>query len=91
MRSLAPALAALLLSLAGCATVGTSVADACPESRSLRCATPPACTLDRERGCRVCGCEAWDPAPAAKTEGAGRTYQPARDPAQPRGDVSPPR
>jgi len=84
------ALASLLLLTAACATVGATVADACPESRALRCATPPACTFDRARGCRVCGCEPWDPAPTARSEAAGRAYQPEEDPATGRPDLGPP-
>jgi hypothetical protein len=82
--------AAALAAALGCTTVGRTVANACPESRSLRCATPPVCSLDRARGCMVCGCEAWDPAAAAKSEQGGRTYQPERDPARGPSDVAPP-
>lgn len=28
----------------------------CPEYRSLRCATGTQCSMDQERGCRVCQC-----------------------------------
>ena len=40
----------------------------CPEYRELRCATAPECSMDAQRGCRVCNC---GPPPAA----ADRTGQ----------------
>jgi hypothetical protein len=50
---LGAALALALLS--GCAHFvnDTSV---CPESRDLHCLTPPECSLDDARGCRICQC-----------------------------------
>jgi hypothetical protein len=84
------ALVALVAAASGCATVGSAVADACPESRALRCATPPTCSLDRARGCRVCACSAWDPAGPVETERAGRPLQPGSDPAHAPTDRAPP-
>jgi hypothetical protein len=51
MRRL-PILLALLL---GCATF-RSDQTVCPEYRSLRCASAPECSMDRQRGCMVCQC-----------------------------------
>ncbi len=51
--------AALLVALsgAGCATTSSTVgAGVCPEYRDLRCLTAPECSMDRQRGCRVCSC-----------------------------------
>ncbi len=33
----------------------------CPEYRDLRCVGAPECSMDQERGCRVCQCGSLDP------------------------------
>ncbi len=61
-----------LLSLGGCATVGSTVgSDVCPEYRSMRCMTAPECSMDHQRGCRVCTC-----APAASGDRGDRLPNP---------------
>jgi hypothetical protein len=51
------------LSLGGCATVGSTMgSDICPEYRSMRCMTAPECSMDQQRGCRVCACSGARPA-----------------------------
>jgi hypothetical protein len=55
------ALLALLL-LAGCATIGSQVKDACPESAGVVCNKGDhRCTDDPVRGCKVCACGAVKP------------------------------
>lgn len=54
MRSLVAAFSVLL---GACATL-SSDASVCPEYRDVRCATAPECSVDRDRGCRVCQCSA---------------------------------
>lgn len=57
--------AALVAAASGCATMKAD-ATVCPEYRNLRCATAPECSMDEQRGCRVCACS---PARAADREG----------------------
>jgi hypothetical protein len=48
-----------LLFAAGCASVGSQVKDACPESRDLYCGSSGhRCSDDDVRGCKVCLCGA---------------------------------
>jgi len=52
-------LAIALLLLGGCASVGSQVKDACPESRDLYCGSAGhRCSEDETRGCKVCRCGA---------------------------------
>ena len=45
--------------LGGCASVGSQVKDACPESRDLYCGSAGhRCSEDETRGCKVCRCGA---------------------------------
>jgi hypothetical protein len=53
MRRLLSAL--VLVALPACATMKKDQT-VCPEYRSLRCLTEPACNMDQARGCRVCQC-----------------------------------
>ncbi|MGC4122258.1 MAG: hypothetical protein QM765_48280 [Myxococcales bacterium] len=56
MRTIAATLPLLMSAgLSGCATL-KSDKTVCPEYRDLRCATAPECSMDAERGCRVCQC-----------------------------------
>jgi hypothetical protein len=56
ISSLAPfAVLAVLGTLGGCATLKGD-RTVCPEYRDMRCATPPECSMDEARGCRVCQC-----------------------------------
>lgn len=55
----------LAVSLTGCATL-KSDKTVCSEYRDLRCATAPECSMDAERGCRVCQCS-----PAAQGQEGG--------------------
>ena len=59
VRGPATVLVSILATLAvgGCATTSSAVgSDVCPEYQSLRCMTPPECSMDHQRGCRVCAC-----------------------------------
>jgi len=49
----------LLLLLGGCATLAKDES-VCPEYRSLRCPAGASCSMNRERGCRVCQCDPID-------------------------------
>ncbi len=52
---------ALALGVAGCATQRT--AGECAETARVSCLSKRVCTLDRERGCQRCACDApWNPA-----------------------------
>ena len=51
------ALLAALAFLAGCGSLAKDQT-VCPEFRDLRCPAGASCSLDRERGCRVCQCNA---------------------------------
>jgi hypothetical protein len=49
--------AAILVALSfGCAH-GKSDETICPEYRGQRCVAGQECTLDKDRGCKVCRCE----------------------------------
>jgi hypothetical protein len=51
-----------LLLLAACATIGSQVKDACPESAGAVCNKGDyRCTDDPVRGCKVCACGAGKP------------------------------
>ncbi len=51
-----------LLLLAACATIGSQVKDACPESAGVVCNKGDyRCTEDAARGCKVCACGAVKP------------------------------
>jgi hypothetical protein len=45
-----------LLALLGCASVSSHESGLCPESASLHCMSAPECSMDRNRGCKVCSC-----------------------------------
>jgi len=70
--------------LAGCALASAACAhlpaDVCPEYRDLRCLTEPQCSMDRQRGCRVCACSppAYVPPEQEKPAPAGQPDRPAR-------------
>lgn len=46
----------LLLAAASCLRPLRGDLTVCPEFRDLRCATAPECSMQKERGCRVCQC-----------------------------------
>jgi hypothetical protein len=46
----------LLTLLLGCASVSKHESGLCPESASLSCLSTPECSVDKERGCKVCQC-----------------------------------
>jgi hypothetical protein len=53
MRSLVLLTFLVLLS---CASVSSHESNLCPESASLHCMSAPECSMDRNRGCKVCSC-----------------------------------
>ena len=57
LRLLLLSLTVAWLAAGGCATM-TNDTTVCPEYRDLRCATAPECSMDKQRGCRLCSCTA---------------------------------
>ena len=45
-----------LLALLSCASVSSRESGLCPESASLQCMSAPECSMDKNRGCKVCSC-----------------------------------
>jgi hypothetical protein len=68
----------LLVAGSGCRQVKDDQT-VCPEYRDVRCVGDVRCTLDKDRGCKVCRCEALN----ADTVSEPQPDDASRDPSQP--------
>ncbi|MDQ3265298.1 MAG: hypothetical protein M3Y59_16850 [Myxococcota bacterium] len=60
MRNLVLSAFFLATTVAGCSHLKND-RTVCPEYRDLRCVGAPECSMNQERGCRVCQCGSLDP------------------------------